>query len=66
MNISVPPHLAYPEDKIRWPRLSLLPNAYALMDKGITIAVSRKKESCKNDPLLGAQGSSGTTERIGT
>jgi Fe-S-cluster containining protein len=50
MNVSVPPRLTYPEDEIRLPWLSLLLDAYAVVDKGITIAVSREKRKLRKRP----------------
>ena len=50
MNVSVPPRLTYPEDEIRLPWLSLLLDAYAVVDKGVTIAVSREKRKLRKRP----------------
>ena len=50
MNSSVLPRLIYPEDKIRLLWRSLLLEAYALIDKGISVAISREKRKLRKQP----------------
>lgn len=43
MNVSVPPRMTYSEDEIRLSWSSLLPGAYAVADRSVTVATSREK-----------------------
>lgn len=50
MNVSVPPRRAFPEDETRLPWLALLLDAYAVVDKGVGIAVNRGKRKLRKRP----------------
>ena len=50
-----PPRRSFPEDEARLPWLSLLLDAYAVIDRGISIAISREKRKRARRPACAEQ-----------
>ncbi len=55
VDVGVPPRWTFPEDEARLPWLSLLLEAYAVIDRGISIAISREKRKHARRPACAEQ-----------